>query len=480
MPCHAMNKKVIIAFLILFSLKSSAQNNNSIKVHPIRESITINLDELENNFKESKSDKIHLMIFEKFDSTKYAEGPLLSYITKKNLLFDKNIFLIEAYYYHQDSGVQVCKLESEIYFVINGIKNKIPNKMPVLYIYGNNDSINQYRSSGLFQNLILKPSFLYLSKQDIAKDYLLKNRIQISEPLDQRPTILARIAELEDKLNKIIIRKDTTAIRLFGISTQQYKKVNLLMDENISNLDCYMDNLQSVEISRTKFKYGRKSQIGILGALNYKSFTVNSTISDNANNTLIDNLGNKFYDPNGENFYKVVYGHILKDQVSIKQIGFKFGLAYKINTSKKGNSFITISPSVEINSLLSAFYQAKEGSISIGGIYPQYNPSDTMFNNLYGFSQGNKVSNSKYNFNAKASSFNYNLDVSFYLAPIHELKNFYLNLGIRSSFSSNLLNPYASANKLSDNLNTYNALLYRANSLKYFALGLNIGITYKL
>jgi hypothetical protein len=475
-----MNKHFLLAITLLFSRTVIGQNASLIKEHPIRETITIDLDKLEIDFLENSSNKIHLIILEKFDSTRHKSGPLLEFIKKEKIFFDARIFVIDAYYYHQDSGVQVCKLESEISFKMNGIKGSIPSSLPVIYIHGNTDSINNYKKQPAFQRSKVKPSFLYIAIEDQAKDYLLKNRIQISEPLDTTPKIFARIKELEDKLKLLIDRKDSTSCQLFGISAQQFGKVNLFVDQNISNLDCYIDNFQSVEISRTKFIFGHKSQIGILGALNYKSFTINSSISDNANNTIIDNLGNKFFDPNGENFYKVVYGHRLKDEVAVKQIGFKFGLAYKINTSKKGRSFLTISPSIELNSLMSAFYQANEGSISIGGIYPQYNPSDTLFNDLYSFSQGNKVSTSKYNFNAKASSFSYNLDLSFYCRPIHNFKNFYLTLGIRSSSSSNLLNPYASDNKLSDNLNTYNALLYRANSLKYFALGLNVGISYKL
>ena len=475
-----MNKYFLLAISILFCIAVTGQNVSLINEHPIREAITIDLDKLEIDCLKNSHDKIHLLILEKFDSTRHNSGPLLEYIKKEEIFFDARIFVINAYYYHQDSGVQVCKLENEISFKMNGIKGSIPSSLPVIYIYGNLDSINKYKKQPEFQRSKIKPNFLFIAKEDLAQNYLLKNRIKIFDTIDPIPSILKKIAEIEEKLHKIGQRKDTTSSRLFGISTQKFQKVSLFADQKIKNIECSINNFQSIEISRIKFKYGRKRNIGILGALNYKHFTINSSISDNYNNTIVDNLGNEFFDSNGEKFYKIIYGHRIKDIVTFTQIGFKFGLAYKINLSKKGRAFLSISPSVEFNSLLSSSYQAKEGNISIGGIYPQYNPSDTMFNNMYGFSQDNTISTSKYNFNAKASSFSYNFDLTFNAAPIRELKNFYLNIGIRSSSSSNILNSYNSENKLSDKLNTYNALLYRANSLKYFAIGLNVGISYKL
>jgi hypothetical protein len=468
----AMNKTIIL-YLALLSNSVYAQNNKGIEVHIVRDAITINFDKLETQI--DPLNKTKILIFEKYDSIRMTSGAILNSINLREIKFDPKYFQIDLYYFHQDSGVQICKLEKEISFKINGIKGDILHKLPVLYIYGNQDSIIKYKSKFAFNPVKLKPGFFSLTNIDEINIFL--GTIQKQEPPDLRPALSA-LAEKILNLEKLALtkNKDTAKYKIWSLNFFQSLSSKAILNTPAS-INCNISGFNTIELTKTNFSLGKRRNIGIINGISYKSFSVTS----NSNN-ITDYLGNNYYDPTGETYQKVMYGNGLKDIVYFNQIGLKLGLKFKSKQLKHSKSYFSISPSIDLNSLISSNFIAQEGYVSIGGIYPQFNPNDTMFNNLYGFSQNNPVDKTKRNFNGKSTSITYNLDLNFAFAPFskYHIKNFYFQIGIRTSYSSNLINAYSSNSTISEDLNNYNPLLNRVNSFKYLNIGIYCGIAYKL
>lgn len=144
-----MKNKSKSIFLILlntfFLLEVFSQSMNGIKVHLINEPTIIDFNKIENSFLTTNLPKV--IIIERFDSTKSKYGSILNYCLNNRITFDEKKFNIDLYYFHNDSGVQLCKLEDEMQIRVNSFNYELPYTTPTIYIISDKDSLESIKTS---------------------------------------------------------------------------------------------------------------------------------------------------------------------------------------------------------------------------------------------------------------------------------------------------------------------------------------------
>ena len=252
--------------------------------------------------------------------------------------------------------------------------------------------------------------------------------------------------------------------------------VNQVLESGMKSASIYMTNinLSSLQINYNRYFKDDKGLGFQLGAV-YSKF--DATLGINYPEILSDTLERNAVDRDGDKYTLIAYGKGIEESISITCFGFMAGVSYKIPFNS-GSSImnITFNPGIKISQVLSASYHATKGTVSWSGYYPQYDSSNNLFGENYGFYKDQPVYKE-----SKRLEMN-NTFVSGYLSVDWDIalgrSGCFFKTSLYGEAGTNILNPNPKEKVLPYTNGDHNSLAYRTDKMKINSWGLKFGFSY--
>lgn len=346
-----------------------------------------------------------------------------------------------------------------------------------------------FRGFELASRKILDPHYIVVDTAGIAPELLGRlvidsdNGYPMVYDKDDRPTSLILLPS-EEAFFRIVLN-----IPEAGESRQIPNKRQLALSVLPSFLSVFKEGAQSrIEIpSQARIFSTRLSFSSLIGKSRHIGYSlgigwinIRQTFEMNTgSNTLSDTLAST-YDQWGTPYQRISYANEISETAKIGLLGIDAGLNFTIPFGEK--AYLSLNPGFRFSSVVSSKYQATDGTISFGGLYPQYDVADTMFSGQYDFYQDAPIDSKSRHLDVKDVAVSGFLSIDFGYSPFPN-KRLFFTCGPHLEVGSNLLRPKSEIgdrSKLAANLGDYNSLLYRSESLRVSLWGVRLGIAYKL
>ncbi len=417
-------------------------------------------------------------------------------IGKENTI---TIILLRAESTHADGGTTINPLDQYIIDYDTSLIHLYSFELK--YTKGSNSCEWNYIVNGsVDQSTKGNPPFMCLASDNPALlDYMVKT-LNLSYFSKSNRYLVLSERYSNDKgfykqLNRLLHTYDQTFVNSFDIhvlkqkdwSLPYHKKnylsltysnpiANQVLESGIKSGNIFMTDIRfnSVNLNYQRFK---TNETGLGLQLGLSHHSLEATLGINGSNLITDTVDRKAQDKDGDTYTRIASAKGLEEKIAFSYLGLMVGAVYKIAYQAGDNTMkFSFGCGLKASNFLKGSYYATTGQVSWGGYYPQYDSTNTLYGDSYGFYKNEEVykGHKHLEINPTFVSTLFNIDWEMAMGK----SGLYFKAGLFGEFGNNVLNANQPDRSLSYSKNDYNSLLYRNNVFKINAWGLNFGLSY--
>ncbi|MFM9944500.1 MAG: hypothetical protein ACKVQB_04635 [Bacteroidia bacterium] len=466
-----MNKFLFIPFLITFLISgslSSAQKGKDIKITQYEDCKSIKGIDFDSIRKNTTSHSSITLIILRAESSHSDGTKTITSLDSFINPYDTNLIHISSYELKYTKGSSSC----EFNYSVNGKKGNVTKgNPPFLCLTTQDDSLLSFIKRTLNLSYYSKSDkYLLLSERYNTDKGFYKQLNKILYRYDQSFLNSYEIYNLKKHPKKETLRKNYISL-LSSISS-----LNQVSKSGIKSGDIHMKDIKlgSVQLNFNRY-FKNITDLGFLLGGAYSKFNAYLGINNSA--ILIDTLTRNAIDKDGDSYSRIAYGKGIEEIINLEYLSLMAGFSYKIpwNTSNSITHF-TLSSGLKISNIISSSYQATSGSMTWAGYYPQYDSSNTMFANEYGFFKNQPVYQEKKPLEVKSIFMSGFMSIDWDIA-LHK-SNLFFKTSLFGEAGTTIINSYKKNAQLAYSIGDHNSLAYRSDKLKINSWGLKFGINY--